>query len=813
MHKNIIALLLFSLVTHCSIFAQRFDSKPPAFGGQEPAVRSTLSGIVTDAKTNTPLPGATVYIADLKTGAIADSKGYFKITSINSGKYLVEASFQGYASVAETIDINGETSHDFSLTPSFMEQEAVTVTGISYATRMKQNPQSISVIKHDDFLNTTSSNVMDALSRTIPGLSILTTGPAIAKPFIRGLGYNRVVTINDGIRQEGQQWGDEHGIEIDDYSVQKVEVLKGPASLIYGSDAIAGVINIQSQVAAPEGTVRGDIQSEYQTNNGLRGFYANLGGTRKGFSWNAYGDYKGAHDYKNKYDGYVFNSKFFDKDFGGMLGYMGSWGNSRLYLTKFDQHVGIVEGERDTLTGALVKTIPGGAEAIPSPVDFQQINPEVPWQHVQHFKIASDNNLNIGRDHLDLVLAFQRNQRQEFSNPDEADVPNAYFDLKTVNYAARFHLPDQNKLKTIFGVTGMYQTNENRAAEVIIPNYDLFDIGGFVYGQYIKNKWSISGGARVDNRHVVGKSMIVDNEVKFEQFSRNFSNISASVGATYQASKTVSLKWNVARGFRAPNFAELASNGAHEGTNRYETGNKDLQNEVSMQTDVGVEWSTHHISFLASIFYNDISNFIFYEKIPSAAGQDSILTDPETGSQLIAYRYAQHHAHLYGAELHLDIHPHPLDWLHFENTFSYTRGEFNTPIDGSNNIPYIPAARWIAEVKSNFFSKGKTIRNFYSSITTDYTFKQDHPFTGFNTETATDGYLLLDAGIGTDVASKGKTLFSLHLAAVNLADVAYQNHLSRLKYTDLNPVTDRYGVFEMGRNFSIKIDVPISYKL
>ena len=138
----------------------------------------------------------------------------------------------------------------------------------------------MNVVKNSDLLNTSSSNIIDALSKTVPGLTVLSTGPAISKPFIRGLGYNRVVTVNDGVRQEGQQWGDEHGIEVDDYSAQRVEVLKGPASLMYGSDAIAGVINIQSQLPAPEGTIRSAIASEYQTNSGLRGIYGSTGGTK-----------------------------------------------------------------------------------------------------------------------------------------------------------------------------------------------------------------------------------------------------------------------------------------------------------------------------------------------------------------------------------------------------------------------------------------------------------------------------------------------------------------------------------------------------
>src|SRR5690606_31898411 len=152
-----------------------------------------------------------------------------------------------------------------------------------------------------------STNLIDALSTT-PGVSQIATGPAISKPTIRGLGYNRLVVINDGIRQEGQQWGDEHGIEIDEYSVNKVEVLKGPASIMYGSDALAGVINIISNTPVPSGTINGNIFTNYQTNNGLTGLNGNVAGNINGFNWNAYGSYKSAYDYKNKYDGRVFNS-------------------------------------------------------------------------------------------------------------------------------------------------------------------------------------------------------------------------------------------------------------------------------------------------------------------------------------------------------------------------------------------------------------------------------------------------------------------------------------------------------------------------
>jgi iron complex outermembrane recepter protein len=774
-------------------------------------VAGVLTGKITDAKTGEALPGASIYVHDLKKGTISDDKGGYRITNLNSGKYLIEITYRGYSTIIETVTVNGETQKDFALKEAVVENEEVTVTGVSSATRIRQSPQPVEVLKKEQLFNVSATNAIDALVKTVPGVNGLSTGPAISKPFIRGLGYNRVVTINDGIRQEGQQWGDEHGIEIDDYSIQRIEVLKGPASLMYGSDALAGVINIITQRPVAEGHINANVLGEYQTNNALRGFYGDAAGTKNGFSWNVYGSYKGAEDYKNKYDGRVFNSKFYNKNFGGMLGYTGTWGYSHLLVSNFDQHIGMVEGDRDSATGAFIKALPGGNEGIATHEDFKTITPEIPFQHIRHFKIASDNNFAIGKSNLDVTIGYQHNQRQEFGNADDINTPDAWFNLKTVNYALRWHLPSTQNWKTTIGVTGMSQSNTNEAEEVIIPDYDLFDIGGFVFTQYHKNKLSLNGGIRFDSRHVNGKPMDVDNQLKFTSFTRNFSNVSGSVGLSYATSDLVTLKLNVARGFRAPNLAELASNGAHEGTNRYEVGANDLKSETSLQVDGGFELNSQHVSLETSLFYNHISNFIFYEKVLNGAGADSILTDPDSGDELNVYRFDQNNANLYGAELALDIHPHPLDWLHFRNAFSYTRAQFANEVDGTKNIPFIPAARLFTDLAVSFLPKGKTLRNLHMNLESDYTFKQNHPFTGFDTETATPDYWLINAGIGGDFVNKGKTLFSLRFTAYNLGDVAYQSHLSRFKYTAVNNVTGRMGVFNMGRNFGIKLNVPLDF--
>lgn len=769
-----------------------------------------LSGIVTDSVTGSPLAHASIYIPDARTGTMSDEKGFFKTTALATGHYLVEVSFSGYQNIVSSIDINSNTTHNFRMQIAVTEQEGVTITGVSSATRLKLSPQQVSIIKRDDLVRSTSTNIINSISN-IPGVTAVTTGPAISKPFIRGLGYNRVVTINDGVRQEGQQWGDEHGIEIDDYSAQRIEVLKGPASLMYGSDALAGVINILSMTPATEGYIKFNAASEYQFNDRLRGAYGNIAGTKNGFSFNAYASYKAAADYKNKYDGYVLNSKFMNRNIGAMIGYTGTWGHSYLSATNFDQLAGLVEGERDPVTGEFIKPLPGGNDAIAGPDDFSSIHPLVPYQHIQHFKILSDNSFNTGIGKADLLIGYQRNQRKEMGNPDEPNTPVAYFDLKTVNYSAKLNLTQKSKWKTSVGVSGMIQNNINRGEEVLIPDYDLFDAGAFVFTQYHEGRFSFSGGLRFDNRSIKGKETKEGTDLKFAAFSKNFSNISGSAGLSYQVTSNLTLKLNVARGFRAPNLAELASNGAHEGTNRWEIGNINLNSEKSLQGDLGVELSSDHITFNAAVYYNHISNFIFYRKVLNSAGGDSVLIDAGSGETFNVFRFEENGANLYGAELNIDLHPHPLDWLHIENTFSYTRARFTSVIDDTKNVPLIPAARYLAEIKGEFFKKGKSLRDLFISIETDYRFKQHAAFTGYNTETNTGDYLLLNATIGANIMAKGKRIASIYITGTNLADIAYQDHLSRLKYTSVNEATGRQGVFNTGRNLAIKLNVPLEF--
>ena len=271
-------------------------------------------------------------------------------------------------------------------------------------------------------------------------------------------------------------------------------------------------------------------------------------------------------------------------------------------------------------------------------------------------------------------------------------------------------------------------------------------------------------------------------------------------------------KVNFATGYRCPNIAELAANGVHEGTIRYEFGNLSLGPEHSYQGDIGTEWHSAHLSVNAAVFYNYIQHFIFIRKLETAAGADSIPSQHNpSGYPAFVYDYTQ--ARLWGGEFGVDYHPHPLDWLHFESTFSYVTGRSAQSGDSAKYLPYIPAPRLLLGIRAQAKKIGRHIGQAYAKVEADNYFAQRQAYTAFGTETTSPGYTLINAGVGLDLLSRArKTLASISISGQNLGDIGYQNHLSRLRFADVNNISGRAGIFGMGRTISLQVLVPLSLK-
>ncbi len=512
MFKHMAILLFVLFCIHSESIAQ---SKKQNF---------ILTGKVTDEATGQPLQGASIYFPEFKKGVITNDKGIYEI-SVPEGEHIVEVNYIGFSIYTKTILVKLNQQENFILGHSAVETANVTVTSFLRATSSRKTPTPISILKKEDLFKSTSTNFIDALSKT-PGVSQLTTGPAISKPIIRGLGYNRVMVLNDGVRQEGQQWGDEHGIEIDEYNVTRTEVLKVPASIIYGSEALSGVINVVSNVPVAEGAIRGNIFSNYQSNNNLQGLHFDLAGNNKGFVWGLNATSKKAGDYQNKYDGKVFNSKFNELNGGGYIGIEKDWGYSHLIINQFNQKIGMIEGERDA-NGLFIKPIAGGDFITPTQQDFNSTTPNVPYQNIKHTKFILDNSIRWGTGKLKANIAYQRNERQEFGNIEDPTEKSLYFDLGTLNYSFQYLLPEKNNWKNTIGVNGMQQQNINRGVEVLIPEYKSVELGLFFYSQKRVGKLTMSGGARIDKKGIEFTDLVNNQKLK-----KDFGAMAGSFGLT-----------------------------------------------------------------------------------------------------------------------------------------------------------------------------------------------------------------------------------------------------------------------------------------
>lgn len=771
--------------------------------------KTTLTGKITDHATGEALPGVSVYLPDLKTGTVTDENGRYTLENLPQSKVSVQVSFIGYKLIAVTLDLAMINIRDFAMEEAIAELHEIVVTGESHPTEKNRTPTPITTIPNLKLVQSTASNIIDAIASQ-PGLSQVTSGAGISKPVIRGLGYNRVVTVMDGIRQEGQQWGDEHGIEIDEFAVNKVEILKGPASLTYGSDAMAGVINLLTAPTLPEGKITGNLLADYQTNNGLIAYSVNCTGNQKGFIWDLRYSDKAAHAYQNKNDGYVSNSGYKENTLGGILGVNKSWGYSHLHFSSYHLTPGIIEGQRDVVTGGFLKpvAINDSTEGtiLATHPDYQSYVPLTPYQQIKHFKAVLNNSFVLGNGSLKATLGYQQNQRQEYADILRPDQYGLYFDLHTINYELRYILPEKNNIHISLGTNGMHQVSRNLGSEFLIPDYKLFDIGFFATAKKTIDKIDLSAGLRYDTRNEKGEDLFVDGAHQFQSFHSTFGGLSGSIGATYQFSEKIFTKLNISRGYRAPNIAELGANGIHEGTVNYIIGVPALKPENSLQFDFALGLNAQHVTAELDLFSNSINHFIFLQKIASRNGGDSLTRGYST------FKYAAGNANLTGGELSIDIHPHPLDWLHFENSFSFVRSIQKNQPDSTRYLPFTPPAKYSTELKAVSKKIGKGLSNAYIQIGIDKYFNQNNFYKAYNTETATPGYTLLNAGFGADVLWKNKTLFSVYIHASNLTDVAYQSHLSRLKYEDINNATGRAGVFNMGRNISIKVLMPIDFR-
>ncbi|MFZ4928669.1 TonB-dependent receptor [Chryseobacterium sp. Mn2064] len=769
---------------------------------------------------------AEVMLKDTSTKTIVNKNGDYTIEGLNPGSYTLVIKAKGYGEYEQEIVVEKK----MTIIPDIVLRNAhtideIAITGVSRETLIKETPVAILSISTKQIERAVATNIISSLVKSAPGLSVVETGPNISKPFIRGLGYNRVLTLYDGIRQEGQQWGDEHGIEVAPYIIERAEVIKGPASLMFGSDALAGVVSLFPYMPAQnDGIVHGKITSEYQSNNDLIGNGMQLGYKKNSFIASLNASYRMAKNYRNPIDGRVYNTNFEEKNFSFLLGSKTTTSFSKINFTLYDNLQGIPDGSRDPKTGKFTYQTEEGDDddvekrPIVSQKNLNSYTLSPLHQRIQHYRLYAQHNQQMGKGDLDVQLALQQNVRREYNHPTAPSQPGMYVRLNTLNYGARYNFPKFSSFEISTGINGMIQNNKNESAtDFPIPDYDLNEGGIYTYIKWKYKKLNISGGVRYDIRKIGWDNFYIqtnpvtqfeeqtaqaspNTRLGFDAYNKTFGGLSASIGSAIQLTKQISLKANIGRSYRAPNITEIGSNGLDPGAHIIYKGNRNFDPEFSLQEDLGISTRFKDFSAEVSWFNNNIQNYIYL----------SLLVDPQ-GSPVVdsqgnkTYQYQQSSAQLYGMEAWLSLHPEKWKGFNAEANLSLIYG-FNRDKIFKNKetqgeyLPLISPLKLSGNISQKISVGSKLISSVTPTAEVEFSAAQNRYLGLDHTETATPDYTLFNIGTAVEIHYSENRSAVLQFQVNNVMDRAYQSHLSRLKYLG--------NIYNMGRNISLKLIVP-----
>ena len=717
------------------------------------ASAQSLAGRVTDAETGDPLPGASVAIPSISRGASTDVDGRFSIPNLPAGPARVVVSFVGYRSAVQTVEVAGATALDVALAPSVVEAPDVTITARARASDVLSTPQSVSVVDGADLDRASGATPFEALD-AVAGVRLLSTGPGIAKPVIRGLTSQRVLVVNDGVRQEGQGWGDEHAPEVGAADVDRIEVVRGPLSLLYGSDALGGVVQTTpADLFADPAPLRGEASASGETVSQQTEGTLALGGVTRNVGYEVRGGLLRSGLLRTP-DGLVPNTALDTRTLSGRLGTrIGDRGRLSVEAGAFRQALGLFEAE-------------DGAALLAEAPDRFAI--AMPRQTVAHDRALVRLDLPLGPERLEVITALQQNRRREFEDEGaglgaEADAPGPALDLRlrTLTADARLHHRPLGRVFGVVGASGMVQENATFGEETLIPAATTVNAAVYAAEQLVTGPLTLDAGLRLDARTID----VDDNaDLGVAAQTRGFTALTGAVGAAVQLRPDLSVSANLGRAFRAPILQELFGDGVHEGTLRYERGDPTLTPETSLALDGVVRYLTPHVYAEASAFVNAIGGYI----VPRATGA----VDPESGFDI--YQFVQADARLEGAEARLDVHPHALHGLGVHLSGDVTRGtnrETGTP------LPFVPPARLqtAVEYRAERLGRARGVE-----VRLGPTFVAAQRRDEIPEEVPTDAYTVWTASASASFPV-GTTTLTPTLAIDNLTDAAYVDPLSRYR--------------------------------
>ena len=737
----------------------------------------TITGTVSDAVTGKKLGDVTVYLSEMRKAISTNDSGEFKLIGLPGGHIKIEFSLLGYRNFNLTLETDKPIKPlVIKLVPEEITTEEIVVTGTN-----AEKPYQTAKIKAKDLQRYGSMNVSEAVTK-IPGVWQLSTGTGVSKPVIRGLYGDRIGIMINGIRFDNQQWQDEHGLVMSSDGIDNIEVIKGPSSLLFGPEAIGGVVSITDEHPAPIGKNIADLNLKFYTNT--LGILSDVGlkGAGDNYNWlirfggethSDYLDGNGDRIPETRFGGYTIKTS------GGL--------NKGLWVGKLDYSYtsytyGILEG-REFQRELMNITETRFDRSFTGPHHVLKVHNAV----LQNTFITGESTFKVN-------FGYTYNRRQELEGNDERFLPdslqfgNLDMILNTSSFDGSWIYTFSKNLNLTAGTQDFIQTNINSGIRKLIPDADVTSLSATSLLKYQKNNFGFETGLRYDIfRLTTEESGVKDSIGYFPPLDLTFRSVNGAAGATYRIFKGIVLKANFSTGFRAPNLAELTSNGLHEGVFQFEQGNKDFKSEQSLEGDLGIAVNSNYIDADISAYNNKIDNYIYL-------GQTS-----DTLRGYPVFRYQQSNANLKGLEAEVTF--KPLNWLSLKGSYSTVIAKRS---DG-DYLPLIPADKITSAVHLEL-KNWKIFYSPYFEISTLTALKKTR--LGEN-EYSVPGYTLLNADIGFNLRFENQ-LINVSISCNNLLSKVYIDFMSRIKVLSATYGDKTFYANNMGRNIVIALKIPFN---
>lgn len=770
--------------------------------------QNTIGGKVTSTQ-SAPLDGAHIHIEQLHGTTRPD--GTYELTGIGTGRHRIIISYVGYKSLDTVVNVSGNMRLDARLRAEATQLDGVVLEDNATQRALKTSSASQENVDGSFIRQNMGGSLMQSLER-LGGINTVAIGSGQSKPIIRGLGFNRVVVAESGIKHEGQQWGADHGLEIDQYAAGNVKIVKGPASLAYGSDAIGGVIEVEKPKPPVMQSLGGSVDLTGKTNNNLYGSSFNLYGRSSRLFFDTritsidYADYKVPVDHINIYSyraplykNRLRNTAGNELNLHFTAGYLDEKFSSVFYISNLHTQSGLFANAHG-LEPRNVDTALHDA----SDRDIQN-----PSQDVNHLKIINRTTIYTGSHKLDFDAGYQRNYRQEFSDyishgfmpsnyPQDLGIPETLereFDKTVFSFNAK----DQIMLGAhdlTLGLTAEHQNNKIGGWAFIIPKYRQTSAGVFAYDKVIlSEKLLLHLGVRYDYGNIKTQDYfdwfttplndIPQYLQRAQALNRTFNSPSWGVGLNYNL-KNLFLRVNAGQSFRMPIAKELASNGVNYHQFSYEMGNPGLSAEKSYQLDLGATWNKDGLMVDISPFVNYFPNYIYLNPTPEY--------DYAYGAGNQVFRYTEAEVLRYGGEI-------KADYIITDNYKIGIIGEYvySEQTSGQKKgftLPFSPPASVLFNFTYNNSFRG--FKNVYASADFKVVAAQNLIVPP---ENKTPGYNVLNLSAGGDVMIAGQPV-TLNFQVQNAANSVNLNHTSFYRIL---------GVPEPGRNFILSVKLPFQF--